>query len=95
MPGSVPIGPSWPGGGYEGVVGIRADLITASPALAAAAATLPGEQPAVVGLVGVEDPHHVGVIDPRDRADPATVHAASSIRSPRAGIAGATSGLTG
>lgn len=41
--GSVPIGPSWPGGGYEGVVSIRADIVKATPLLAAAVATLPGQ----------------------------------------------------
>lgn len=40
--GSPPIGPSWPGGGYEGVVTIREDLVRASAALAEAAASLPG-----------------------------------------------------
>lgn len=40
--GSPPIGPSWPGGGYEGVVVIREDLVRASAVLAEAAASLPG-----------------------------------------------------
>jgi hypothetical protein len=40
--GSAPIGPSWPGAAYEGVVRIREDIATANPALAAAAAALPG-----------------------------------------------------
>jgi hypothetical protein len=40
--GSPPIGPSWPGAAYEGVVRIREDLVAATPALAEAAAALPG-----------------------------------------------------
>ena len=40
--GSVPIGPSWPGGGYEGIVNIREDIVRANAKLAAAAAILPG-----------------------------------------------------
>ncbi|HWO25554.1 MAG TPA: hypothetical protein VNO30_42735 [Kofleriaceae bacterium] len=41
--GSLPVGPSWPGAAYEGVVRVRADLVAGSPALAAAAAALPGQ----------------------------------------------------
>jgi hypothetical protein len=41
--GSAPIGPSWPGGGYEGVVSVRADVVKANATLAAAAAELPGQ----------------------------------------------------
>jgi hypothetical protein len=40
--GSAPIGPSWPGGGYEGSVSIREDVVKANATLAAAVATLPG-----------------------------------------------------
>lgn len=39
---STPIGPSWPGGLYEGVVSIREDLVRRNPKLAAAVARLPG-----------------------------------------------------
>jgi len=40
--GSAPVGPSWPGAAYEGVVRIREDVVAANPTLAAAAAALPG-----------------------------------------------------
>jgi hypothetical protein len=40
--GSPPLGPSWPGAAYEGIVRIRADLVSGSPQLAAAVAALPG-----------------------------------------------------
>jgi hypothetical protein len=40
--GSPPIGPSWPGGTYEGVVRIREDIVSGNSALAAAAAAQSG-----------------------------------------------------
>ena len=40
---SAPIGPSWPGGGYEGVLGVRDTLVQHSKLLAAAVASLPGQ----------------------------------------------------
>lgn len=40
--GSAPIGPNWPGGGYEGSVSIREDVVKANATLAAAVATHPG-----------------------------------------------------
>ena len=39
---SPPIGPTWPGGGYEGIVTIREDIVRDNPILAAAVAALPG-----------------------------------------------------
>jgi hypothetical protein len=40
--GGVPLGPSWPGGRYEGTIGIREDVLRSNATLAAAAALLPG-----------------------------------------------------
>lgn len=39
---SPPIGPNWPGGGYEGVVSVRDDVVKANATLAGAVAALPG-----------------------------------------------------
>src|ERR1041384_1380239 len=40
--GCSPLGPSWPGGEYEGVLTVLAEVVKADPVLAAAAAKLAG-----------------------------------------------------
>lgn len=53
--GSPPIGPSWPGAAYEGVVRIREDLVSKNPVLAAAAAALPGRPFEYQVVVSIDD----------------------------------------